>query len=186
VKKRMPKARTTVLSIGHSTRTLEEFISLLKVHGVQLIVDIRTVPGSRYAPQFNRETLKKSLKAAGIKYVHVPGLGGLRRALKNSENTGWRSPTFRGFADYMQTEEFQNGLGELILQAREEKVALMCAEAVPWRCHRSLIADALTVRGINVEHILSAMSLQTHKMTPWAKTRGTRVTYPLPTQPEKT
>jgi uncharacterized protein (DUF488 family) len=182
----MPEARkTTVLSIGHSTRTLEEFITLLKAHGVQRIVDIRMIPGSRYAPQFNREPLEDSLETAEIKYVHMPGLGGLRRALRNSENTGWRSPAFRGFADYMQTEEFQKSLEELMFQAGEEKVALMCAEAVPWRCHRSLIADALTVRGINVEHIFSAMRLQTHKVTPWAKTRGTRITYPPPTKSKK-
>jgi uncharacterized protein (DUF488 family) len=187
VKERVPKARTTtVFTIGHSTRTLEEFLSLLKVYGVQRVVDIRTIPGSYHAPQFNRETLKNSLETAGVKYAHMPSLGGLRRALKNSKNTGWRNPTFRGFADYMQTEEFQKGLEELMRRAGEEKVAIMCAEAVPWRCHRSLIADALTVRGINVEHILSATSLQTHKVTPWAKTRGSHVTYPPPTKPKKT
>ena len=186
MKEQVPKAETTVFTIGHSTRTLEEFINLLKIHGVQVVVDVRTIPGSRYASQFNRETLKNSLETAGIKYDHMPSLGGLRRALKNSQNTGWRNLTFRGFADHMQTEEFRKSLEELVLQARKEKVALMCAEAVPWRCHRSLIADALTVQGINVDHILSANNVQIHKVTPWARTIGTRVSYPPPTKPKKT
>jgi uncharacterized protein (DUF488 family) len=167
-----------VLTIGHSTRTPEDFIGLLQQYGVQKVVDIRTIPRSNHNPQFNREELPNSLKAAGISYAHMPGLGGLRHSLPDSANTGWRSRTFRGFADYMQTEEFVKNLQALIELAKTERIALMCAEAVPWRCHRSLIADALTVRRVQVRHILSSTSLQTHRITPWAKVDGIGITYP--------
>ena len=167
-----------VLTIGHSTRTLEDFISLLRKYNVQKVVDIRTIPRSKHNPQFNREEFPNSLKAAGISYVHMPGLGGLRHSVRDSLNAGWRNLSFRGFADYMQKDEFEKSLEELMEQAKTERLALMCAEAVPWRCHRSLIADALLVRGVHVKHILSRTSLQAHKITSWAKVDGTRITYP--------
>ena len=135
---------TVVLTIGHSTRTLDEFIGLLQAHAVTRVVDVRTVPRSRHNPQFNQDSLPDSLKKAGLGYVHLPGLGGLRHAKRDSINVGWRNASFRGYADYMQTPEFEQGLEELIHLAKQEQIAIMCAEAVPWRCHRSLIADALT------------------------------------------
>jgi uncharacterized protein (DUF488 family) len=178
MKKVNGEASLVVLTIGHSTRTLEDFIGLLREYGVQKVVDIRTIPRSRHNPQFNREELPDSLKAVGIGYVHMSGLGGLRRSVSDSPNTGWRNLSFRGFADYMQEKEFEKSLRALIELAKTERLALMCAEAVPWRCHRSLIADALSVRGVQVEHILSSTSLQLHKVTPWAKVNGTHITYP--------
>ena len=175
----MPKeeASPRVLTIGHSTRTLEEFIGLLEAHGATCVVDVRTVPRSRYNPQFNKTSLPRSLKKAGVGYVHAPGLGGLRHAKGDSPNMGWRNASFRGFADYMQTPEFSQSLEELIRLASQDRIALMCAEAVPWRCHRSLIADALLVRGIRVEDIMSATRRQAHTLTPFAKVRGTVITY---------
>ena len=167
-----------VLTVGHSTHSLEEFIHLLRAHGVTCVADVRTIPRSRHNPQFNQEALPKSLKKAAIGYVHLAALGGLRHASKTSPNAGWRNASFRGFADYMQTPEFENGLEELLKLARRERLALMCAEAVPWRCHRSLIADALLARGIPTEHIMSQTARQPHKLAPFAKVRGTHVTYP--------
>jgi uncharacterized protein (DUF488 family) len=167
-----------ILTIGHSTRDLNEFISLLKVHGVTRVVDVRTVPRSRHNPQFNRETLPDSLRAAGISYEHLPGLGGFRRARADSPNVGWRNSSFRGYADYMQTAEFEENLKSLADTGSRAQVVLMCAEAVPWRCHRSLIADALAVRGIQVEHILSGAKAQAHEITPWARVHGNQITYP--------
>jgi len=167
-----------ILTIGHSTRTLEEFIDLLKANGVTLVIDIRTIPRSRHNPQFNRETLPEALRAAGIGYRHTPGLGGLRHARPDSVNGGWRNSSFRGFADYMQTEEFETALEALIELAGTARAALMCAEAVPWRCHRSLIADALLVRGLLVEHIVSTKDRHSHTLTPFAKVHGTTITYP--------
>ena len=143
------------MTVGHSTRTIEEFIGLLKAHAVTCVVDVRTVPRSRHNPQFNRDSLPDSLKLAGLGYVHMPGLGGLRHAKPDSINVGWRNASFRGYADYMQTPEFEQSLEELIQLAKQEQIAIMCAEAVPWRCHRSLIADALLVRGIRTEDIMS-------------------------------
>jgi uncharacterized protein (DUF488 family) len=172
------EASLVVLTIGHSTRTLEDFISLLREYDVLKVVDIRTIPRSRRNPQFNREELPKSLKAVSIGYVHMSGLGGLRHSVSDSPNTDWRNLSFRGFADYMQKKEFEKSLRALIELAKTERLALMCAEAVPWRCHRSLIADALSVRGVQVQHILSSTSLQSHKVTPWAKVNGTNITYP--------
>ncbi len=137
----------TIFTIGHSTRTLDEFIGLLKESGVQHVVDIRTIPRSRYNPQFNRETLPDHLVASDIAYTHVAGLGGLRHPRPDSPNRAWRNASFRGFADYMMTGEFRKSLEELMDLAGREVVSLMCAEAVPWRCHRSLIGDALVVRG---------------------------------------
>jgi len=173
----------TVLTIGHSTRELSDFIHLLQVHGVTKIADVRTVPRSRHNPQFNKETLPDALKAAGIGYVHLPELGGLRQARADSPNMAWRNASFRGFADYMQTDEFANNMEWFDELAKEEHIALMCAEAVPWRCHRSLIADALTVRGFRVEHIISTTHRLPHTLTPWAKVEGLRITYPAETLP---
>jgi uncharacterized protein (DUF488 family) len=178
MKKVNGEASVVVLTIGHSTRTLEDFIGLLREYGVQKVVDIRSIPRSRHNPQFNREELPSSLKAVGIGYVHMSGLGGLRRSVRDSPNTGWRNLSFRGFADYMQKKEFEKSLLALIELAKTERLALMCAEAVPWRCHRSLIADALSVRGVQVQHILSPTNLRSHKVTPWAKVDGTCITYP--------
>jgi len=168
----------TVLTIGHSTRALEEFIQLLQGHEVTCVVDVRTVPRSRHNPQFNRETLPQALKGAGIAFHALPGLGGFRRSADDSINTAWENHSFRGFADYMQTREFEHSLNELIALAREQRVVLMCAEAVPWRCHRSLIADALLARGIATEHILSDKPRQPHVFPAFAKVSGTSVTYP--------
>jgi uncharacterized protein (DUF488 family) len=180
VGKRMPRAKPSpiVLTIGHSTRTLEEFIDLLQAHGTTRIVDVRTVPRSRHNHQFDKTLLPRALKKAGLGYVHLPGLGGLRHAKRDSVNVGWRNASFRGYADYMQTPEFEQSLEELIRLARKERIAIMCAEAVPWRCHRSLIADALLVRGICTEHIISASGRKAHVLTPFAKVRGIAITYP--------
>ena len=172
------KHSLVVFTIGHSTRTVEEFIDLLQAHAVSRVVDVRTVPRSRHNPQFNKDSLAGSLGKAGLRYVHLPGLGGLRHAQRDSINTGWRNTSFRGFADYMQTPEFKESLGELIQVARQERTAIMCAEAVPWRCHRSLIGDALTIRGIRTEDIMSPTQRRVHTLTPFAKVRGTTVTYP--------
>ncbi len=173
-------ASVTVLTVGHSTRKLTEFIELLHEHRIGLLADVRTVPRSRHNPQFNTDTLPQSLAAAEIGYVHLPALGGLRRARRDSVNTGWRNASFRGFADYMQTPEFEAALTELVKMAEGRRVAIMCAETVPWRCHRSLIADALTVRGVAVDHIMSEGHSQPHRLTPFAKVDGSRVTYPAP------
>jgi uncharacterized protein (DUF488 family) len=176
----MPKKKTApmVMTIGHSTHTLEEFIRLLQAHGATCIVDVRTVPRSRHNPQFNKASLPRSLKKAGLEYVHMPGLGGLRHAKSNSLNAGWHNASFRGYADYMQTPEFTQSLEDLIRLANKDQIVLMCAEAVPWRCHRSLIADALLVHGIRTEDIMSATRRQVHTLTPFAKVRGTAITYP--------
>ena len=167
-----------MLTIGHSTRTLEEFIRLLQAHGATRVVDVRTVPRSWNNPQFNKASLPGSLKKAGLRYVHMPGLGGLRHAKRDSLNIGWRNASFRGYADYMQTPEFPKSLDRLIQLANQYRIALMCDEAVPWRCHRSLIADALLVRGIRTEDIMSPTRRQVHTLTPFAKVCGTTITYP--------
>jgi uncharacterized protein (DUF488 family) len=167
-----------ILTVGHSTRSIEEFLVILAAHGVEQLCDIRTIPKSRRNPQFARDELAASCARAGIAYEHLPGLGGLRHPRKDSINTAWRNDSFRGYADYMQTPEFERSLDELIELASERRTAIMCAEAVPWRCHRSLVADALTARGIAVEHIMSAKSRKAHTYTPYAKVDGERVTYP--------
>ena len=173
------KPLPVILTIGHSTHTLEEFIGLLKTHGATRVVDVRTVPRSRHNPQFNKDSLAGELKKAGLGYVHMPGLGGLRHAKLNSLNVGWRNASFRGYADYMQTPEFEKSLEELIQLAKQDQIVLMCAEAaVPWRCHRSLIADALLVRGIRTEDIMSPTRRTVHKLTTFSKIRGTTITYP--------
>ncbi len=167
-----------ILTIGHSTHSLKDFIHLLQLYGIKEVIDVRTVPRSRHNPQFNRETLPDHLKEEGIGYVHMQGLGGLRRPLPDSPNKGWRNASFRGFADYMLTEEFAGNLQKLAGLAEKKQTVLMCAEALPWRCHRSLIADALHVIGIRVEHIMSATNKYSHALTPWAKVSGKKITYP--------
>ena len=171
----------TVLTAGHSNKSIEDFVSMLKAHGVRRLVDIRSVPRSRHNPQFNLDSLPASLEAAGIAYQHMPALGGLRRPRKDSINSAWRNDSFRGYADYMQTPEFEAGLEALVQLVAREQVVIMCAEAVPWRCHRSLIADALTVRGAQVDHIMSTTRTQPHLLTPFAKVSGIHITYPSET-----
>ena len=178
MRQEVPMNSPLVMTIGHSTRTLEEFIQLLQAHGATCVVDVRTVPRSRHNPQFNKASLPRSLKKAGLAYLHAPGLGGLRHAKRDSPNVGWRNASFRGYADYMQTPEFAQSLEELIRVANQGQVVLMCAEAVPWRCHRSLIADALLIRGIRTEDIMSPTRRPVHTLTPFAKVRGTTITYP--------
>ena len=169
---------TLVLTIGHSNRPLEEFLHLLREHHVTLLVDVRKMPGSGKNPQFNHDTLSQALQEAGIKYVHMPGLGGLRHRMPNSPNMGWINASFQAYADYMLTPEFEKSLNEFLQRAIGERAALMCAEAVPWRCHRSLIADALVVRGIPVDDIFTAGRTQMHVLKSFAHVEGTRITYP--------
>ncbi len=176
------KPSQIVFTIGHSTKTLQELINTLVTLKIKKIVDIRTIPRSRHNPQFNKETLPAALEAVGIGYVHMQGLGGLRHTETDSPNKGWRNASFRGFADYMQTIEFEENLGILTKLAIEERVVIMCAETLPWRCHRSLISDALFIRGFEVEHIMSREKSQRHKLTPWIKIEGTKITYPEKTK----
>lgn len=172
------KSQITIFTIGHSTHPISEFIEILKGLKIKSIIDVRTIPKSRHNPQFTSGELEESLRAEGIGYLHMPGLGGLRHARKDSPNTAWRNASFRGFADYMQTEEFGINLEKLIEVAQKRTVAIMCAEAVPWRCHRSLIGDALLVRGIAVRDITGKHSVYPHTLTPWAKVAGEKITYP--------
>ena len=176
-------APITVCTVGHSTRTLHDLAVLVLAHGVTTIADVRTVPRSRRHPQFNRESLPEALAAYQLSYVHLPGLGGLRRPRPDSPNTAWDHASFRGYADHMHTTVFERSLEALIDLARRSRVAVMCAEAVPWRCHRSLLADALTVRGLRVEHILTETHRDLHALHPAACPDGLRVTYPSPTPP---
>ncbi len=174
-----PSARPpVVLTIGHSTHPLAEFIELLRAHGVERLVDVRTIPRSRHNPQFNGEPLAAALRKAHIGYVHLKALGGLRYASKDSVNLGWRNASFRGFADYMQTPEFEAGLERLVELAQTKRTVILCAEAVPWRCHRSPLADALLARKIPVEHIMTKTRLDPHSRTPFACVRGKHVSYP--------
>ena len=167
-----------VLTVGHSTRPIEAFVLMLVGHDVTQLVDVRTVPRSRHNPQFNHDSLPASLAKAGIGYAHAPGLGGFRHAVAESRNAGWRNLSFRGYADYMQTPDFAAELAGLIELARHDRVALMCAEAVPWRCHRSLIADALLVHGSGSSEIVSPTRLQMHRLTPFARVSGLDLSYP--------
>jgi uncharacterized protein (DUF488 family) len=167
-----------VFTLGHSTLPIDRFIALLGIYGIERLVDIRTIPRSRHNPQFDGAALAAALSAEGIDYVHNPELGGLRRSHKDSPNTGWRNGSFRGYADYMQSEAFQRALETLIQLGRSKRAAIMCAEAVPWRCHRSLVADALAVRAIPVVEILSETSHRMHKLTSFARVEGVRITYP--------
>jgi uncharacterized protein (DUF488 family) len=168
----------TVFTIGHSTRIWEAFLELLRAHGIERVVDVRSISRSRHNPQFNRETISAKLRGARIGYVHLRRLGGLRHARRDSPNMGWRNASFRGFADYMQTPEFEEGLLRLIKLAKQKRSAILCAEAVPWRCHRSLIADALTVRGIRAAHIVSGKRVQVHTLTSFGRVRGDSILYP--------
>jgi uncharacterized protein (DUF488 family) len=171
-------AAPAILTIGHSNRSIDEFIEMLRAHSVERLFDVRTIPRSRHNPQFNSDALADSLCEAGIEYFHLPELGGLRHASKDSINTAWKNSSFRGYADYMQTPEFDAALARLIEAASEKCSVIMCAEAVPWRCHRSLVADALSARGIAAEHIMSRTNRNPHSLTPFASVDGVRVTYP--------
>ena len=182
---RAPAGRLTLFTVGHSTRPIDEFIGLLGAHGVRQLVDVRTIPRSRHNPQFAQDQLGPALESAGIRYLHLPDLGGLRHARRDSINGAWRNASFRGYADYMQTEAFAAALENLIRVAGERPTAIMCAEAVPWRCHRSLIADALLVRGIEVEEISSPTRRQPHRLTSWARVEGETITYPAPASGEE-
>ncbi len=168
----------TVYTIGHSTHPIEEFMRILQAYEIELLADVRTIPGSSHNPQFNQAALEEYLREHEVSYVHLKELGGRRRTTQASINTGWRNLSFRGYADYMQTEEFRGGLERLIKLAQAQRTGIMCAEAVPWRCHRSLIGDALLVRNIHGQDILSEKSSKPHELTPWAKVDGVSVTYP--------
>ena len=167
-----------IFTIGHSTRSFDELVDLLRAHGVERLVDVRTVPRSRRNPQFNRDTLGQALRNRRIGYRHMKDLGGLRRARPDSVNAGWRNASFRGYADYMQTDEFGTALERLAELAGERPTAIMCAEAVPWRCHRSMIADALIVRGFEVRDIMTEKSAKPRRLNPMAKVERLQITYP--------
>jgi uncharacterized protein (DUF488 family) len=169
---------TAIYTIGHSTRTLDEFVEILKAHAITQLVDIRTIPKSRHNPQFNGDNLGRNLPQRGIAYLHLPALGGLRKPRKDSVNTGWRNASFRGFADYMQTRAFVSAVRGLMQLGRSQRVVIMCAEGNPFRCHRSLVADALTVRKVHVFHISSKTAARPHTLTKFARIDGTRITYP--------
>lgn len=175
-------APCVIFTVGHSTRSLDEFVELLRHYGIKLLVDVRTIPRSRHNPQFNKETLSAFLRNRRIGYRHMKELGGLRHSRPDSPNAGWRNASFRGFADYMQTPEFAKAVEKLIVLAGGKTTAIMCAEAVPWRCHRSLIADALLARGIPVREIISSTSIKTHELTAMARIEGIRITYPAPVE----
>ena len=168
----------TIYTIGHSTRSLDVFLALLRVYGVAQLGDVRTVPKSRRHPHFAGDALSKSLAAAGVAYRHLPALGGLRKPRRDSTNGVWRNDSFRGYADYMETTAFNDGMDELMLWAANAPTVIMCAEAVWWRCHRQLIADALVARGVAVQHIQTAASAPAHKLTEFARVDGKRVGYP--------
>ncbi|WLQ07335.1 DUF488 domain-containing protein [Arthrobacter oryzae] len=168
----------TIFTVGHSTHPIGEFIGILKAHGIRKLIDVRTVPKSRHNPQFNGDALAASLRASGITYRRMESLGGLRHARKDSPNGAWRNESFRGYADYMQTEEFSTAIDKLVERGRTSNAAIMCAEAVPWRCHRSLIGDALLVRNIEVLDIMTEKSAKPHTLTSFARVDGNRVWYP--------
>jgi uncharacterized protein (DUF488 family) len=170
--------KPVIRTIGHSTRPVDTLIEILKAYGVTSLIDVRTLPKSRYNPQYNREALEQRLRDAGIGYEHMKALGGLRHPRKDSPNMGWRNKSFRGYADYMQTPEFASALETLVAEAAQTAVVIMCAEAVPWRCHRSLISDSLAARGYPVEHIMNATKSNRHTITSFARVEGTSVTYP--------
>jgi len=177
----MKGRKLIIYTVGHSTHSLAELVAILRAHGVKRLVDVRTIPRSRHNPQFNRETLSKALHNRHLSYRHMKSLGGLRHARPDSINVGWRNASFRGFADYMQTPPFAEALDKLLTLAAEKPTAIMCAEAVPWRCHRSLIADALTARGYKVRDIMGVANAKPHRLTPMARVRGQQVTYPADT-----
>jgi len=175
------RSPTVVLTVGHSTRSQEDFIALLQAHAVKRLVDVRSIPRSRHNPQFNRDRIASALRRAGISYLHVKDLGGLRQPRSDSPNTAWRNASFRGFADHMQTRKFAAGLRKLMKIAKMKRTTIMCAEAVAWRCHRSLIADALLARGYRVEEIVSLKRTRPHVLTSRARVKGSKIIYP-PTQ----
>ncbi len=183
---RHPEARledgTMICTIGHSNRPLDVFVDLLRNNAVLRVVDVRTMPRSRHNPQFNLDELAESLAAVRMGYTHLPGLGGLRHPRADSPNSGWHNPSFRGYADYMQSAEFAANVLRVVDLARNARCALMCAEAVPWRCHRSLIADALLVRGVCVEDIIGPGRRRRHVLTPFARVEGQSITYPPPAE----
>ncbi|OHB55699.1 MAG: DNA repair protein [Planctomycetes bacterium GWF2_42_9] len=164
-----------IFTIGHSTRTLQEFTAILDKYEITKLVDVRSIPKSRHNPQFNKENFKEKFKR---RYIHLPGLGGLRHTTKESANTGWENASFRGYADYMQTDDFEKSLEKLIAYVNKKRVAIMCAEAVPFRCHRSLIGDAMLIRGYKVVDIYSLANAKSHKLTGFARVRGKKITYP--------
>ena len=165
-------------TIGHSTRPLEELVAILEGFGADVLVDVRTLPRSRHNPQYNRESLPDALAERGIDYVHEPALGGLRKPRPDSANGAWRNAGFRGFADHMETPAFEERLAWLLDLSTAKRIVIMCAEAVPWRCHRSLIADALTARGARVRHLLGPAQERAHTLTPFARVADGRVSYP--------
>jgi uncharacterized protein (DUF488 family) len=167
-----------ILTVGHSTHPIEAFLELLAAHNVEQLMDVRTIPKSRRNPQYNSETLADALQAVHIGYQHMPGLGGLRHPRKDSINSAWQNDSFRGYADHMQTPAFEASLRELIDASQLHRTVIMCAEAVPWRCHRSLIADALLARGIQVADILNTKPAKAHALTSFARVDHQRVTYP--------
>lgn len=170
--------RLVLFTVGHSTRSFDEFVELLQTYGIARLVDVRTIPHSRHNPHFNHDKLGSFLRNRRIGYRHMKELGGLRHARVDSPNAGWHNASFRGFADYMQTQVFVAAVEKLVELAREKPTVIMCAEAVPWRCHRSLIGDALVVRGIEVRDILSTTRVKPHALTAMARVRGTQITYP--------
>ncbi len=169
---------TTVHTVGHSNRTIDEFVDILRAHGIRRLVDVRTVPKSRSNPHFAGDALAGSLREADITYRWVRELGGLRHPRKDSPNGAWRNASFRGYADHMQTDEFAAAVDDLVTRSRHDDLAIMCAEAVPWRCHRSLVGDALLARGIDVVDIMSVTSARPHTLRSFAQVDGTRVWYP--------
>ncbi|AXJ08712.1 DUF488 family protein [Arthrobacter sp. PM3] len=171
-------ADMTIFTVGHSTHPIEEFIGILKAHGIKRLIDVRTVPKSRHNPQFNADALAASVRASGITYRRMEALGGLRHTRKDSPNGAWRNASFRGYADYMQTGDFSAAVDQLMEHGRAGNAAIMCAEAVPWRCHRSLIGDALLVRNVQVLDIMNEKSAKPHTLTSFARVEGTRVWYP--------
>lgn len=180
----MPTAKH-IWTIGHSNREFDAFLNLLTAESIQLLADVRRFPGSRKYPHFNAEQLAGALEQEGIRYRHFPTLGGRRTARRSdSPNTGWRVEAFNAYADNMQSPEFKASLDELIEQARQHRTAVMCAEAVPWRCHRSLIGDAMLVRGWDVLDIVGEAQPRPHKLTPFASVEGTRITYPAAAEPQ--
>lgn len=175
-----PPIVETIWTIGHSTRPIEEFLALLAEYGIQTVADVRSFPGSRKYPQYGKDALAETLSEHGIGYQWFQILGGRRRVAANSPNTAWRNASFRGYADYMSTPEFAQGLTELLELAGRSRTALMCAEAVWWRCHRSMVSDALCVRGIKVLHIMDAKHSAVHPMTSPARIEDGQLTYTLP------
>jgi len=173
----MSKEELTIWTIGHSTRSLAEFVELLTVHAIEALADVRRLPGSRKYPHFDRDALRDSLPGVGVEYVPLPELGGRRRTRPDSHNTVWRNASFRGYADYMETEEFRIGIERLLVLAHRKRTAVMCAEAVWWRCHRSLIADYLKAAGVCVRHVIDGTKSEVHPYTSAARFRDGRLSY---------